>query len=333
MKRASVVSLALLDAGHHVGGRLLRHALELGEASPRRACRGRRACARCPPSTSCSTSLSPRPSMSIARREAKCSSACLRCAGQKSPPVQRATASSSRLRDRRAARAGTSSGMLEPVGLLARARLRDARDLGNHVARAAHDHRVALPDVLAAHLVLVVQRGVHDRRAADEHRLQARHRRDARPCARPGCRCRGARWSLPRRETCAPPPSAARARRSPAWPAAAKRVHLVDHAVDVVRRASGASRRRPRRNSSRPFDAAARSCGPSRPGKPSSSSASRSFACVGGSVEALVRADAVGEEREPALRGEPRIELAQRRRRRRCAGSRTSSRPPPRRAC
>ena len=33
--------------------------------------------------------------MSIARREAKCSSDCLRCAGQKRPPVQRATASPS----------------------------------------------------------------------------------------------------------------------------------------------------------------------------------------------------------------------------------------------
>ena len=33
--------------------------------------------------------------MSIARRLAKCSSACLRCAGQNSPPLQRATASSS----------------------------------------------------------------------------------------------------------------------------------------------------------------------------------------------------------------------------------------------
>ena len=33
-------------------------------------------------------------------------------------------------------------------------------DLGDHVAGAAHDHRVALPHVLARDLVLVVQRGV-----------------------------------------------------------------------------------------------------------------------------------------------------------------------------
>ncbi len=46
-------------------------------------------------STSWSTSFSPIPSISIARREAKCSNACLRCAAQNSPPVQRATASSS----------------------------------------------------------------------------------------------------------------------------------------------------------------------------------------------------------------------------------------------
>ncbi|MNT25660.1 hypothetical protein D3C72_1611890 [compost metagenome] len=49
-----------------------------------------------PWSTSCSTTLSPRPSMSIARRWAKCSRACLRCAAQIRPPVQRAMASSSR---------------------------------------------------------------------------------------------------------------------------------------------------------------------------------------------------------------------------------------------
>ena len=49
-----------------------------------------------PASTSWSTSLSPRPSMSSARRLAKCSSACLRCAGHTRPPVQRAIASSGR---------------------------------------------------------------------------------------------------------------------------------------------------------------------------------------------------------------------------------------------
>ena len=46
-------------------------------------------------STSCSINLSPRPSISIALRDAKCFSACFLCAPQISPPVQRATASSS----------------------------------------------------------------------------------------------------------------------------------------------------------------------------------------------------------------------------------------------
>ena len=54
----------------------------------------------------------------------------------------------------------------------------DPHDLRNHVSGAAHDHRVADPDVLAAHLVLVVQRGVGHRHAADEYRLQPGHRRD-----------------------------------------------------------------------------------------------------------------------------------------------------------
>ena len=42
-----------------------------------------------PASTSCSTSLSPRPSISTARRWAKCNIASLRCAGQNRPPLQR----------------------------------------------------------------------------------------------------------------------------------------------------------------------------------------------------------------------------------------------------
>ena len=54
----------------------------------------------------------------------------------------------------------------------------DAHDLGNHVAGAADDHRVADVHVLAPDLVLVVQRRVGDGHAADEHRLQPRDRRD-----------------------------------------------------------------------------------------------------------------------------------------------------------
>src|SRR5947209_880784 len=50
--------------------------------------------------------------------------------------------------------------------------------LGNDVARAPDHHRVSYPYVLAAQLVLVMQRRAAYRDAADEHRLQLRHRRE-----------------------------------------------------------------------------------------------------------------------------------------------------------
>ena len=53
----------------------------------------------------------------------------------------------------------------------------DRNDLGNHVAGTPHDDGVADSNVLAANLVFVMQRGVGNRDAADEHRSQARHRR------------------------------------------------------------------------------------------------------------------------------------------------------------
>ena len=62
--------------------------------SARKTKRSAASCTRLP-STSCSTSLSPKPSMSSARRCAKCSNMPLRCAGQIMPPVQRAMASPS----------------------------------------------------------------------------------------------------------------------------------------------------------------------------------------------------------------------------------------------
>ncbi len=54
----------------------------------------------------------------------------------------------------------------------------DADHLRDHVARAADDHRVADAQVAPADLVLVVERHVGHRRAADEHRAQPRDRRD-----------------------------------------------------------------------------------------------------------------------------------------------------------
>ncbi len=50
-------------------------------------------------------------------------------------------------------------------------------DFGDHVAGAPDDHGVARAHVLARDVVLVVQRGERDVRAADEHRLEHRERR------------------------------------------------------------------------------------------------------------------------------------------------------------
>ena len=117
----------------------------------------------------------------------------------------------------------------------ARAPLRHhAHDLGNHVARAAHDHGVADPHVLARELVHVVQRRVADRDAADEHRLQARDRRQragaadlelARPATVVVSSCAG--------NLCATRP-ARRARDEAEVALPVEAVHLVDDAVDLV---------------------------------------------------------------------------------------------------
>jgi hypothetical protein len=113
--------------------------------------------------------------MSMARREAKCSSDCLRCAPQKEAAGAARDGFVLGSFHGRSANGALGGHLERPV---ARALLLDARDFGNDVARAAHHHRVALPDVLAADLVLVVQRRVHDRGAAHEDRLQARDGRD-----------------------------------------------------------------------------------------------------------------------------------------------------------
>jgi hypothetical protein len=164
-------------------------------------------------STSWSTSFSPSPSMSIAR--ATRNAAAPACAApQNSPPVQRQSASPSSR-----AIALPQTGQAPPSWRIrskgpprrpAAIEQIDADDLGNHVAGAAHDHRVADTNVLAARLVLVVQRRVGHRHAADEHRLELGHRRE--PPVRPT-------WtSMPRTiviapvpDTCARLPSAARA--------------------------------------------------------------------------------------------------------------------------
>ena len=51
-------------------------------------------------------------------------------------------------------------------------------DLGNHVASLVHHDRVAHAHVLAAHLVLVVQRGTRDGGPRHHHRVELGHRRE-----------------------------------------------------------------------------------------------------------------------------------------------------------
>jgi hypothetical protein len=78
---------------------------------------------------------------------------------------------------RAAHRAGGKLVQQHEARRLAAAALQHRRDdFGDHVAGAAHDHPVADAHVLAVDLVLVVQRGVGDGDAANEDRLQARHR-------------------------------------------------------------------------------------------------------------------------------------------------------------
>ena len=123
---------------------------------------------------------------------------------------QRQSASPSLAHERRAARgqvAGSSSGGRR------RALLQDRPDdLGDDVAGAAHDHRVALAHVLAVHLVLVVQRRVGDRDAAHEHRLEHRERRHLAGAAGVDVDRAAAARCAPRAGTCRRSPSAARAR-------------------------------------------------------------------------------------------------------------------------
>jgi hypothetical protein len=133
-----------------------------------------------PASTSWSTSLSPRPFDVHGAAAGKVQQGLLalgraeQAAG--AAPVHLALfAHDGAAADRALAAAHVEVEGLSSVG---RALLRHhAHHLGDHIARAAHDHGVAHAHILAAVLVLVVQRGVGDG-AADEHRLQLGHRRE-----------------------------------------------------------------------------------------------------------------------------------------------------------
>src|SRR6516165_1335589 len=109
-----------------------------------------------------------------------------------------------------------------------------AHHLGDHIAGAAHDHRVAYAHVLAAYLVDVVQGHIAHRHPAHEHRLESRDRGE-----RPGTPDLEAdvpddREHLIGRELVRDRP-ARRARDEPEPLLVGARVELVDDAVDLVR--------------------------------------------------------------------------------------------------
>jgi hypothetical protein len=108
--------------------------------------------------------------------------ACLRCAGQYSPPVQRPSASSSRRSTCRAA--DRTLGQFEDGGQARRQQIRraalqhDRHHLGDDVAGAAHDHRVADAHVLAPHLVSLCSVALVTVTPPTKTGCQACHRRD-----------------------------------------------------------------------------------------------------------------------------------------------------------
>ena len=65
----------------------------------------------------------------------------------------------------------------ESIGRRPGTGLGDAHHFRNHIPRPSHYHGVPAPDILSAHFVFVVERGVRDRDTADAHGFQPRHRR------------------------------------------------------------------------------------------------------------------------------------------------------------
>ena len=124
-------------------------------------------------------------------------------------------------------------------------------DLGDHVAGAAHDHRVALAHVLAVQLVLVVQRRERDGRAADEDRIEHGERRDLAGAAGVDGDALDARGALLGGELVRDRPARRAAGRAELV-AQRQLVDLHHHAVDLVGQlvaalsASARSRRTPR---------------------------------------------------------------------------------------
>ena len=121
-----------------------------------------------------------------------------------------------------------------------------ANDLRYHVARAAHDDGVADAQVAPADFVLVVQRHIGHRGAADEHGLEPGHRRD---------RAGAADLHVDRDEPCRHLFGREFVRNRPArlaCPESQRALHLeavdlVDDAVDFERQVTALGRGRPRR--------------------------------------------------------------------------------------
>jgi hypothetical protein len=116
----------------------------------------------------------------------------------------------------------------------------DGDDFRNHVTSPAHDHRIADPDILAPHLVLVVQRRVGHRDAADEDRLQPGDRRDRAGAADLDVNAEHLGQRLFGRELVGDGKTR-RPRDKTELILPVEAVDLVDHAIDVVRQASGAT--------------------------------------------------------------------------------------------
>ena len=96
----------------------------------------------------------------------------MRCAGQNSPPVQRIGCRIT----------GGAAGRENVGQSLCHAPFQQNRNhFGNHIARAAHDHRVADADIQARDLIGIVQGRIGDHDASDVDRCQTRDR----------CQCAG----------------------------------------------------------------------------------------------------------------------------------------------
>ena len=165
----------------------------------------------------CRTRSSPSPSMSIAPRPAKCTMRCTRCIGQ-STLMQWWFASPSR-RTSGSPHSGHCDGNFQRRAPFASLREDRTDDLGDDVAGAPDDDRVALAHVLARDVVLVVQRGERDVGAADEDGLE--HRERGRPSGPPDADHDVAqdRGLLFRRELVGDRPARRARRRSPSPPA------------------------------------------------------------------------------------------------------------------